>query len=305
MREQNRSDLAWWELGTAMGPRSVMLVVGITVAVATGVVAGLVYGTAAAIDYGPALGLGMMVPVGVVNGLGVGLTFGLMHGFASRLKAGGPVFEPSYMQIQLQGGSWARLREGFAPRVGAGFVGGLFFGALWASATSLYDLAALRIPTNEIAVTALDELALGLGLGLAIGLTAALGTGLEALSDQATATRPTALLSTNRINVILQMAAVAVVIGLGYGAVLGPAPGLAAALMVPLGLGTMTAWGRWVVLVRIWLPLRRRVPWAMIAFLEDAYERGVLRQSGAVYQLRHDKIQIQLADKFANARRIN
>jgi hypothetical protein len=57
-----------------------------------------------------------------------------------------------------------------------------------------------------------------------------------------------------------------------------------------------------VVLVRVWLPLRGRAPWAMIAFLEDAYERGVLRQAGAVYQLRHDRIQIKLADKFANAR---
>jgi hypothetical protein len=41
----------------------------------------------------------------------------------------------------------------------------------------------------------------------------------------------------------------------------------------------------------------------MIVFLEDAYERGVPRQASAVYRLRRDRIQTQLADKFANARR--
>ena len=102
---------------------------------------------------------------------------------------------------------------------------------------------------------------------------------------------------------LIRLTTVAVVIGIGYGAVLGPAPGLAAGLMIALGHGTTTAWGRWVVLVRIWLPLRGRAPWAMIAFLEDACERGVPRQAGAVYQLRHDRIQTQLADKFANAQR--
>jgi hypothetical protein len=279
-----------------------MFVVGLTVAVATGVVAGLIYGSAAAITYGPLIGLGTVIVAGIVNGIGVGLTFGLMHGFASSLKAGGPVFEPSHMRIQLHGGSRKKLREGFAPRVGAGLVGGLLFGVIWATGTSLYSLAALDVSSTAIAVAAGDELALGTGLGLAIGLVAALGTGLEAVSDRATATRPAALLTTNRINVLIQLTTVAVVIGLGYGAVLGPAPGLAAGLMVALGLGTMTAWGRWVVLVRVWLPLRGRAPWAMIAFLEDAYERGVLRQAGAVYQLRHDRIQIKLADKFANAR---
>lgn len=143
----------------------------------------------------------------------------------------------------------------------------------------------------------------GRGTRAASRLVAALGTGLEAVSERATATRPTALLSTNRINVLTQLTAVAVVIGIGYGAMLGSAPGLAAGLMIALGLGTTTAWGRWVVLVRIWLPLRGRAPWAMIVFREEAYERGVPRQAGAVYQIRHDRIQTRLADKFANAQR--
>jgi serine/threonine protein kinase len=303
MKEQDRHDLAWWELGTAMGQRALMIVVGVTVGVASGLVAGLVYGSAAALASGPASGLRTAIVAGIMNGLGVGLTFGLMHGFASNLKAGGPAFEPSYMRIQLRGGIRKKLLEGFLPRVSGGFVGGALFGVLWAIGSTLYSVAFPRSSGIAIPVEARDDLALGTGLGVAIGLVAAIGSGLEAISEQEKAARPSALLTKNRINVLTQLLAVAVVIGIGYGAVLGPAPGLAAGLIVALGLATMTAWGRWVVLARIWLPLRGQAPWDMVAFLEDAYHRGVLRQAGAVYQFRHDRVQIQLAEKFASGRR--
>ncbi|MFK3979327.1 hypothetical protein ACI2K4_02985 [Micromonospora sp. NPDC050397] len=70
---------------------------------------------------------------------------------------------------------------------------------------------------------------------------------------------------------------------------------LAAGVVVALGGGlgvvlTLTAWGHWVVFVRIWLPLTGRLPWAVLAFLEDAHQRGVLRQAGAVYQFRHARL---------------
>jgi hypothetical protein len=47
----------------------------------------------------------------------------------------------------------------------------------------------------------------------------------------------------------------------------------------------------------LWLAARRRrpVPWAVIAFLEDAHQRRVLRQHGAVYQFRHAELQNRLA----------
>ncbi|MCP2244258.1 hypothetical protein [Lentzea aerocolonigenes] len=48
-----------------------------------------------------------------------------------------------------------------------------------------------------------------------------------------------------------------------------------------------TAWGRWVVIVRFWLPLTGRLPWNLNAFLDDACDRAVLRQTGAVYEFRH------------------
>ena len=60
------------------------------------------------------------------------------------------------------------------------------------------------------------------------------------------------------------------------------------------------AWGRWFILVRFWLCLRRQVPWRVGTFLEDAHRRGALRQSGAVYQFRHVRIQHHLAARTTN-----
>ncbi len=303
MEEQGRHDLAWWELGTVMGRRALMLVVAVTMAVTSGLVAGLVYGFAAALTSGLASGLRTAIVDGIMNGLGAGLTFGLMHGFASNLKTGGPVFEPSHMRIQLRRGARKRLLEGFWPRVSGGLVGGALFGALWATGSALYSAAFPDSSETAVPIEVRNDLVLGTGLGVAIGLVAAIGSGLEAVSEKEQAARPAALLTNNRINVLTQLLTVAVVIGTGYGAVLGPAPGLAAGLIVALGLGTMTAWGRWVLLARIWLPLRGQAPWNTIAFLEDAYQRGVLRQAGAVYQFRHARVQIHLAEKFSDSRR--
>lgn len=61
-----------------------------------------------------------------------------------------------------------------------------------------------------------------------------------------------------------------------------------------------TAWGQWILLSRIWLPLTGRLPWAVTAFLDDAYRRGVLRQAGAVYQFRHARLQDHLSRAYRN-----
>ncbi|MER8002678.1 hypothetical protein [Streptomyces sp. NPDC095613] len=49
------------------------------------------------------------------------------------------------------------------------------------------------------------------------------------------------------------------------------------------------------MLSRVWLPLTGRLPWAVVTFLDDAYQRGVLRQAGAVYQFRHARLRSHLA----------
>lgn len=54
-----------------------------------------------------------------------------------------------------------------------------------------------------------------------------------------------------------------------------------------------SAWWHFVV-ARSWAALRRRLPWRLMHYLEDAHERGVLRQAGAVLQFRHARLHDRL-----------
>ena len=74
--------------------------------------------------------------------------------------------------------------------------------------------------------------------------------------------------------------------------VTGTMVGIAAGLAVAWN---QTACGRFAV-ARCYLAVRHRFPWRLMNFLADAHEhRGVLRQSGAVYQFRHVELQRHLA----------
>ncbi|MGW6929697.1 BTAD domain-containing putative transcriptional regulator [Lentzea sp. NPDC054927] len=100
--------------------------------------------------------------------------------------------------------------------------------------------------------------------------------------------------------------------GVAYGiagAVIGgqvflPDPGTAQAwaggclfgLSVGLSVCLARAWGAFV-LTRWWLAAHGRIPWDLLAFLEDAHRRGVVRQVGAVYQFRHVRLQERLTDR--------
>ncbi|MDC0772274.1 NACHT domain-containing protein [Streptomyces sp. HD] len=56
----------------------------------------------------------------------------------------------------------------------------------------------------------------------------------------------------------------------------------------------LSAWGRFLT-VRVWFAVTGRLPWRLMAFLDDAHVRGVLRQVGAVYHFRHLRLQERLA----------
>ncbi|WP_433887595.1 NACHT domain-containing protein [Streptomyces sp. CA-111067] len=79
-------------------------------------------------------------------------------------------------------------------------------------------------------------------------------------------------------------------------ALLGAAGG---ALLSATGLGLMafgsSSWGRFVI-TRGWLALRGRTPRRLMAFVEDARERGVLRQANGYYEFRHRLLQHHLAE---------
>lgn len=156
-------------------------------------------------------------------------------------------------------------------------------------------------------------LVIGLGTGLVVGCV----TWLEVPIDVRSAVSPVKLLKLNHTNVNVHMLVWALVLGLGAGigssftngvvrsVQTGLVFGIEGAFAGGLGLGlSMTAWGQWVALARIWLPLTRRLPWRLLAFLDDACQRGVLRQAGAVYQFRHARLQDHLADRDRTERAV-
>lgn len=76
-------------------------------------------------------------------------------------------------------------------------------------------------------------------------------------------------------------------------AVLGLATAAANGFGIALG---MNAWGHWLVLTRIWLVVTRRLPADLIGFLDDAHNKGVLRQIGGMYQFRHSSLEQSLLE---------
>ncbi|MEU6331108.1 NACHT domain-containing protein [Streptomyces sp. NPDC047049] len=291
-------DIEWWQLGTTMSLPARMAV--------SGVLCGLVSGTAVALAFAltgnPPATLLAMFP----NMPAIGLAFGLVHGFASRLKVGG-AFKPSRMQIRVRGESRKvrsrRVRESFLPRVGVGLAGGLIFGIVLGGGFAVHAML-LSCPWTVAALLFGNWLVAGPLLGLAAGVLVALVAWLETDAKPEESVSATDLLRTNRTIVLVQVGVVGLVLGLGYGAVvthfngfaLGLPSGIGAGLAAAVGVGTLTAWGRWVVLVRLWLPLSGRLPWRVNAFLDDARARGVLRQAGAVYQFRHARLRDRLAE---------
>ncbi|ANZ40023.1 hypothetical protein BBK82_32275 [Lentzea guizhouensis] len=297
-------DLAWWQLGTSMRRRAAVVGLGVGVAVggADLLVEGLLIG---AVNLRLAL-------FGVLIALVTGVVFGLAHRRVAPLL-------PVRTRLRLRGRFgphvWSRSLLGvcFGGLVGAGY--GLVRALAWWTVNPAYELSAgVLVDSGVFAVV------FGAGAGLVFGVVAA----VEAPLDVRTAGSPFGLLRANR-SAVLAMVAVgvptfAVFVASGTGllalVLVGPAgfdvawspvTGLALGLVGGIGGGlayglSLTAWGQWLVLARVWLPLTGRLPWALPAFLRDAYRRGVLRRAGAVYQFRHARLQEHLAAGYRRSR---
>lgn len=235
------------------------------------------FGLAFGLTAGFVFGLGRGIAAGLVAGLvfgfiGGGMLGGMIGRTIGRAKA--PARGMRINAIQLMVG----LAFGLAFGLMAGLASGLAFG-----------------------------LAFGLGAGLACGV--GLGLGLtDVPSDLIAAASPQAVLARDRQVALLRALATWLVLGLVFVFVfgieattfelgVGLAGGLGFGLVSGLFLSMyQTAWPLYL-LARGWLAFRHRLPWPLMSFLADAHQRGVLRQSGAVYQFRHIELQHRLATR--------
>ncbi|MGW7332050.1 helix-turn-helix domain-containing protein [Streptomyces sp. NPDC054840] len=313
-------DLAWWQLRDSLRLSSRILAVVLACSLVTALADWMVFPAKnLAAGRGAAFALGTGLLDAVLFGPAVGLAFGLVYGLMAVL--GIRAFEPSRVRMRLPG----RGRRGvgptsrrFATLVPAGLLGGFVMGlgcGLAFTVGAQLTYGGVLVNAAVIEATAVNCLMYGLTFALAGGLVLGLVATLETPIDLGSAATPTDLLAINRSIVVRQALFLApmltLVIAFGGrlmtellqdvvgpltwpmadGLALGAVGGVAGALSYVLA---FTAWGQWVLLTRIWLPLTGRLPWATVAFLEDAYRRGVLRQVGAVYQFRHARLQRHL-----------
>ncbi|MDH6116422.1 hypothetical protein ABH930_000821 [Kitasatospora sp. GAS204A] len=303
LAQSRKHDLAWWELGTTMSLLSRTLLIGFLGALAFGVTTaiGNLPVDLVATSHGLGFALVRGLVVGLLHGLAAGTICGLSYWLASRQED----LKPSPVRLRIGGGTAkapGRVLRGFAIGLGAGLTAALglaLIDRVLVAALGLDD--GLGGPLAQLLVFLAE---VGLGAGLAIGLI----TLLEAPIEPESTVRPTDVLDTNRRNVVARLLVWAVVFGpapgLVYGLTHGPVRGIEFGLVFGLegafagGLGyglVLTAWGQWAALCRIWLPLTGRLPWALVAFLDDAHDLGVLRQAGAVYQFRHARVEEHLS----------
>ena len=146
---------------------------------------------------------------------------------------------------------------------------------------------------------------LGALAGSICGILGSLTAGTVRWSRRAawtTAPNPVAVLKADRRTTLIHWIVAGILLGLTVGVILGQGRGIAVALSTGLLTAVIFGWGAssgtayaWFVTTRIWLSMRGMLPWHLMAFLDDAHQRGVLRQFGAVYQFRHGRLQTRLA----------
>jgi transcriptional regulator with XRE-family HTH domain len=306
-------DLAWWQLGNRMPGWLRMVVSGAVLGVVVGIPAGLVIALSYAVGVGtPARGLAGGVAAGLaagpVEGLAAALTVGLAHGAV--LALGGVVFAPSRVRLRLRGRR-RRVRAIVLRRFAVGVAVGVGLGSGLAIAR---ELGATFWIIGRLGTTAEAGLLFGFAFGVVWGLVWGVLALFEAAVDLSSVSSPLDLLNTNRRTVAVQSTIFGSMICAGYTVVvcvlhglwLGLAYGITYGVMLGLaagcGVASMTAWGTWLTFGRIWLPFNGRLPWSVPAFLEDAYQRGVLRRTGAVYQFRHARLADHLTQVYRTRR---
>lgn len=307
-----RHDLAWWELGASTRRLARTAVM----ALAVGTVFTLLdTGTVALMSgIGRPLDLALTAAVDFAAGTAFAVAHTLLSGRDGRAPA------PSGVRIRF-GGARTGGRGGLKRRFRIGFTAGFLLAAAAIAARDLLQGIAFQLPPGFTAtVLAADVVVFGGSVGLATGATYVLLSLWERPLDFASVRGPADLLRACRRTALAQALVFApvlavVVPGTGWSVVqvlqafpsafgvwrwepgFGLLIGAYAATMGPIGyVLALTAWGRWLVFGRLWLPLTGRLPWAVPAFLDDAYRRGVLRRAGVVYQFRHARLQRHLAE---------
>jgi hypothetical protein len=288
LHRRNTQDLGWWQLRDSV-PRTVRVLTIASLSV-------------------PGWGLMLWGTYGYRHAIGLGLVLGTLHGLFG-LDANGPQPHSTRVQQRIEARlrrlQRVRIRLGsrvlallkalarrLATGLAVGLVGGLAFGLVFGLVFGV--------------VGGFATVPLGFASGFGLGLTVGFQSGYAPIMPNTVEVRidtvptPIDLLRTNRNSSILGFSLFLANVGfwawVGTKDVSDAAVWVtgASALMVA-GVISLAAWPNWFLITRLWLPATGKLPWPIMTFLIDAHRRGVLRQSGAVYQYRHARLRDRLA----------
>lgn len=280
-------DITWWHLArTTIAPRSLQAIAGLAI--------GLVF----ALMITPGVWENVDLKAWLLLWLGGALAAGLG---ASRWAAE----SPGHADLRLRGRMIGLLRS-----TKDNFVSGVMFGFVFGLALLLAPGVVSRLikeftfrSKHDLWTGLLIELEPGLMSGLVFGLVGGLVAGLIAWAQQPsviTAGTPQSTLKADRAVTLLRVS----VFGLAAGLALWFAGSLAAGLTVGLAIGLVFglasgnhhAWFVFVIAVAR-LASAGRLPWRLMAFLDDAHRLGLLRTMGPIYQFRHAALHDHLATR--------
>lgn len=266
-------------IGVAKHPTSAFpagLGVGVWVGPAVGLSGGLIGSATGGFVAGLLVEVGRGVPAGIANGLAVALATGVAVGLPQpRPPAGGIRWSPIAWLASLAAtvavGTAAISVAGVWWALGCGGLAGVLTALVAGLTRDNIDLKAAAKPKTAFTRDRQTFAFIWLAFCVAALFVACLISGLGTVQSRGT---------TPGVSAVIRA-------------------GLAIAIVVGIGLGTVaafgqTAWGHFTV-ARCWLAIRGDLPWSLMSFLADAHERGVLRQVGATYQFRHCRLQHYLA----------
>jgi MFS family permease len=297
LTEQHSSDLLWWHIPAWMSRRSQKIMA----VIANVIVNGLVWGLGLGLSIGLMFGLSAGFVCGLSAGLSTGLSTGLSAAIVSGHWRGAPLMPRRITRLTyrsalhnlvfglvvgLAGGLLAGLSAGRVSGLSAGLVCGLSIGlAAGLVGTALRGLAK-DTETDESSLGPADVWRHDRNAGLVFLPTSGLLVGLLGVLTVSLVPGFGSGLA-SRLSVVLPIMLLAgLVMGLG-GTLIGTWAGTAASPHGSAVILTAAALAH--------LTTRHKIPLRLIAFLEDARSRHLLRTVGPVYQFRHATLQDRLA----------
>ncbi|MBB5158267.1 NACHT domain-containing protein [Saccharopolyspora phatthalungensis] len=307
--QRNTHDLTWWQLSTTLRRSTRILTTMGAVGLVGGLAGVLMVGLLSAVGgfVGTlAIGSSRALALGLAAGPAIGLAAGLATGLVNevRLRHRHTAVEPERLRLRIRRNTERARHFPGTRKLLSGFNAGFAFGFAIGLVGGVLDFVSGLV--GGFAVGLVVAPATGLAVGLVNVVLVVLGDS----HDPREAVSPWQLLRTDRtvtlIRAILAGSTVGLSVGLVDGflstTVFGLVAGFAVGLMVTQAFLLRSTWGTWLLFGRVWLPLTGRLPWRVKRFLEDAYDRGVLRQAGSLYQFRHARLRDHLARHYRTKR---